>query len=304
MADASKRLLFILNPHAGRYKTKFELYELIEQLCRDFDPTIHMTIGPGDAADTAWRLGSQFDLVAACGGDGTLSEVINGVMRLPAQDRPRVGYVPAGTTNDFAASLNLPREMKKAAHVLAGGKTMRYDIGRLNETHYFSYVASFGAFSSTAYATAQTLKNALGHLGYLLEGIRSIGEIRPIAMTVRAEAFSMQDAFIFGAVMNSRQVAGLVQISADQVRCDDGLHEVMLIRSPKNLQELSGILTGLATQNYAHDCIRFFHTPHIVFESEAPVAWGTDGEYALTDTQVRFCNCRGAVELIAAEDAQ
>lgn len=298
MSLTDPKLLFIYNPRAGRVKNKAELFELIEQLCGDFDPVLHFTAAQGDAVRCAYERGADFDIVAACGGDGTLSEVINGVMQLDQAVRPKIGYVPAGTTNDFAASLNLPRDMKKAAHLLKIGSVQPYDIGLIGQAHYFSYVASFGAFSSVAYATAQTLKNALGHLGYILEGVRSIGEIRPVEMTVTCAGEVRSGSYIFGAVMNSRRIAGLVQLDESVVRQNDGMHEVMLIRSPESLQELSGILKGLATQDYAHPCIEFFHAQSAVFESPASVAWGTDGEYALTQRRAEFRNCPGAIDLI------
>lgn len=178
-----KKLLFIYNTHAGKGLLKSRLAAVLEELARDWDVTVHPTRGAGDAAELAARRAGEFDRLVCGGGDGTLHEVVNGLMALPPEARPEVGYIPAGTTNDFSRNLSLPRGMEAMARTAAAGVPRPVDIGRFNGEH-FIYVAAFGAFTDVSYNTPQPVKNLLGRTAYMLESVTRIASIQSYPLTV------------------------------------------------------------------------------------------------------------------------
>ncbi len=276
----SKKLLFIVNPKAGKLRTKAG-NDLLSAVCAFSEAgylvDARATQARGDATELARTLSGAYDLVVCCGGDGTLNETVSGLLHCP--DHPPLGYLPAGTTNDFAASLHLPRDSVAAARVAVNGIPVPIDIGRFND-RYFVYVASFGAFSSTSYTVPQHLKNTLGHTAYILEAVRQLpGAFRPIPLSITADGEILDGDYLFGSISNSTSIGGLMKLSPSEVGLDDGQYELLLVRDPKNPLEIQNLAAALLAQKYDHEGIIYRHVSHLEIETEAELPWSLDGEY-------------------------
>ena len=303
----SKRMLVVRNPKAGSFLSQNTFLEAAGVIFKDesFNVYVYTTTGRGDATRIAREEGPGVDRVVAFGGDGTLSEVINGVMHLPAKDRPELGYIPAGTTNDFASGVGLSRNIVKAAQTVLTGIPEPLDVGRFGEERYFSYVASFGSFTKASYSASQDLKNALGYAAYLLEGLRCLIDIRSIPLVVTADGTIYEDEFIFGAVSNAMSVGGMLKYAYEQVNLSDGLFEVLMIRTPKNLSEIQTLLTDVANRN-------FVESPHILYQkarkvsihSDSPLAWTVDGESGGETTDVTLVNHKRAINILTPKEKE
>ena len=256
-----------------------------------------MTAYRGHAAELA-RQGCEesYDMIVASGGDGTLNEVVNGVLSSP--NPLPIGYIPAGSTNDFAASISLPSSLTEAAQAIVNGIPHELDVGIFNETRYFTYIASFGAFTEASYATDQAQKNALGHLAYVLEGIKDLGSIKPIHAVLRTAERKEEGDFLFGAVSNSTSVGGIVRLKDGMVDMADGLFEVLLIRSPRTPAELSAVLQGIVNSDFHDDMFCFLKADEIYLTSREDLHWSLDGEHAEGGHEVCIRNKPGAIQLI------
>lgn len=281
MDTAGKRLLLIINPNAGKNKPPHFLDNIIAEL-HDTGQTVFtkLTESRDHAAEIAESLAPRVDMIVCFGGDGTLNEVINGIMRTAA--RPLLGYIPAGTTNDFAQSMQISKRPQKAARAIGKGRPRFVDIGHFAYDRYFTYVASFGAFTRVSYSTPQKTKNRIGHLAYVFEGIRSLSnseEFKPRRLKVIANGTEYEDEFIFGAVTNSTSIGGLVKLDRKTVNMNDGLFEVMLIRNPQNFSSLCNIAHDVLQCKYNGKDVIFFQTSNITFLGGENVPWSLDGEY-------------------------
>ena len=239
-----KKLLFIVNPKAGRAKSMAPLFDAVARFSQaGYLVRVFVTTQSGDAYQAAAETGTDYDLVVCAGGDGTLNETLSGLMA--HEDRPPIGYLPFGSTNDFAASLHLSANPSMAAAAIASGRGVHLDVGSHND-RYFAYVASFGAFTRTSYSASQAAKNALGHLAYILEGLGDLDSLRPYAARVEADGEVFQGEFIFGAVCNSTSLGGLVKLDPSRVEMDDGKFELLLLRMPKTPLDLQNLITCLS----------------------------------------------------------
>ena len=283
-----KKLLFILNPYAGQRKANRFLTEIVEIFNRTgYEVTVYITAGQGDAREKAKSYAAKMDVIVCCGGDGTFNETAAGILE-SGIDVP-VGYIPAGSTNDFANSLKLPSDVLQAARVIAGGNARRLDMGSFGG-RTFSYVASFGAFTRASYATPQSMKNALGHLAYLLSGIQELSQIKEHRLRFELPDGSvLEDGYLFGAVSNSTSVAGVLTIASDRVDMSDGKLELMLIRSPKDAIELTDCLVALQRQTYNCAMMTFLSTEGVKITAPEDMDWTIDGERepGRTDIQIR-----------------
>jgi len=287
-----KKLLLIYNPHAGKGQIKARLSRIIEIFEEHgYLTTAYATQGRGDGVWAAAAMARDFDHIVVGGGDGTLSEVITG---LPQDCRNRnIGYLPAGTTNDFSRTLALPGDdLEEAARLAVAGRAQRCDIGLVNDHHILTYVAAFGAFSDTSYATPQTMKNLLGRTAYVLEGIKSLATLRPVRMKVTWDRGELEDRFIYGMVSNSVSVGGFRGLSGDHVVLDDGAFEVLLIRMPQSIKDLNQITAALVSRQPNENFIAL-QTGEISFSSDEPVDWSVDGEYggALNELKIKNMPC-------------
>ena len=291
-----KRALVIVNPRAGTRKSRRDMFEIVDRLSQEgYSVAAQTTTKSGDATEFVEKYGENQDLIVCCGGDGTLNEVINGLVnkKLTAP----LGYVPAGTTNDFARTLQLPKKAEKSMDRILSGYPHSYDMGSFNGRK-FTYIASLGAFTKVSYSTPQKIKNVLGHTAYLLEGVKEIGSLAPFKATFIANDEVYDGEFIFGAVSNSTSIAGLFKLNKLDVRLDDGEFELILIRNPKNMADLSGILQGIVQGRYDPRYVVFTHAKEIEFRSERPLPWTLDGESGGEHTEVKISILRHAIKII------
>ena len=286
----------IVNPSAGKRRLMRYIPQIVscfsENGCR---VTIRYTKKQGDATEICTKLAREYDLVVCCGGDGTLNEVVTGLMLLPS--RPQLGYIPAGTTNDLAGSLCIPKRPLSAAQSILKGTAYPYDIGALNGKN-FNYIAAFGAFTSASYSTPQRLKNVFGHLAYILQGIREISEIQSHMVTVEYDGKTEQGEFVYGAVTNSTSIAGIMGYPNESVSLNDGKFEVMLIRQPTSPCALHKTIHALNRKQYDPDYTLFFHASRLKMTFDRPLAWTLDGEKGGVFQCVDISNCCRAVSFL------
>lgn len=296
MIDVQK-ILLIVNPVSGRQKARTLLYPIINFLSGNgCKTTVFSTTCQGDATSLVRRYGAEHDMIICCGGDGTLNEVFSGVARLSFA--VPVGYIPTGTTNDLANALGLVSSLKEAINLTLFGRERELDLGSFNDDKYFSYVASFGAFSKVAYETPQWLKNRLGRASYFFYGISELADIRSFRVRVNADGNAIDGDFVYGSVSNSTVIGGLVKLPEESIKLDDGVFEVMLIKTPKDPMDLHLIVQGLANQDYNEDAVMFFTAKEIEFIFEDEVPWTIDGEYAGENRLVNICNLQRKVKIM------
>ena len=291
-----KKLLFIVNPRAGKTKSTAPLFDAVAAFSRaGYLVRVFVTEAGGQARDIAAKWGGQYDLVVCAGGDGTLNETISGLMQL--EQRPPLGYLPNGSTNDFAASLHLHTTVETAARAVAGGVPYSLDIGRHND-RYFAYVASFGAFTRSSYSASQAAKNALGHFAYILEGLGDLDSLRPYRCAIDADGEHFEGDFIFGAVCNSTSLGGLVKLDPKHVSMDDGTLELLLLRMPKTALDLQNLITAMTRMQYDYPGVIFRHVKNVVLTTDENISWSLDGEYAASAPRVEIQCLPGAIELV------
>lgn len=297
-----KKMLFVMNPYAGTQKANRYLADILSIFNRaGYEVITYMTAGPGDAARVVEERAKDMDVVACCGGDGTFNETICGILRAGA-DVP-VGYIPAGSTNDFAASLKLSTNVLQAARDIAEGTPQSYDVGRFGD-RYFSYVASFGAFTKASYATPQNVKNALGHTAYILEGIQELSQIKNLHVRMELDGEAVEDDYIFGAISNSTSVGGILTLDPKQVDMRDGRFEVLLVRAPEELGEISECIRALQKQEYNCAMITFRSAQKIRIFASEDMDWTLDGEREPGHAEVEVENLHHAVRILLREAAQ
>ena len=292
-----KKLLMIVKPKAGRHRARGPLFDAAAVFSQGgYLLSIHNTTAqPGDAAAAAEAAGGVYDAVAAVGGDGTLNEVVNGLMRL--EHPPLLGYLPQGSTNDFASSLRLPGKPAEAAAAMLSGTPRRLDVGCWND-RYFVYVASFGAFTRSSYTASQAAKNALGHFAYILEGIKDLNSLRPYRVRLTADGEVLDGEYLFGAVCNSTSIGGLMKLEEERVVLDDGKFELLLIPNPRTPADLQNLAVALLNQQYDSEGLVFRHAASIHLETEEKLPWSLDGEYAPSLPAVDIENRCRALEML------
>lgn len=294
-----QKLLLIYNPTSGKGRVRTSLPAVIDSFTkRGWLVTAYPTQCRGDATRVARELGGQFDRVVCSGGDGTLSETVSGLMEL--EQPPVLGFLPAGSTNDCGVSLDLPADPTKAAALAAGdGIPQPWDVGRFNQSH-FVYVAAFGAFTQVSYATPQDLKNALGHLAYIVAGIASIPTITPYHMRVEFDGHVIEDDFYYGMVCNTHSIGGMKKIVTDKVDLADGLFEVILVKKPLSVEEVTKALQNLLfpSEPVAGSAVLSFHAADLTFTCDRSIPWTLDGEYGGSYERAAVENCKQALTII------
>ena len=291
-----KKMLFILNPCAGTKKANKVLSDILAVFNRaDFQTQVYVTAGSKDAIRAVKQYAAGKDLVVCCGGDGTFNETVTGL--LEAELTMPLGYIPAGSTNDFANSLRLPLNPVKAARLIAEGTPRPLDVGLFNG-RYFSYVASFGAFTKASYTTPQSVKNALGHTAYVLESIRELSQIRKKQVRLELDGQVLEDEYIFGAICNSTSVGGILTLDPNQVDMSDGLFEVLLVRAPKDLLEVTECITAVQKQQYNCRMMTFRSAKEVKVTANADMNWTLDGEMAPGAEEIVATNLHHAITLI------
>ena len=292
----NKKLLFIVNPRAGRNKPRGPLFDALAALSEaGYLVRIHRTTAPGDAAETTAREGGKYDLIVAAGGDGTLNEVISGLMRL--ESPPPLGYLPQGTTNDFASSLHIPHNPAAAAESILKSHVRALDVGQWNQRS-FVYVASFGAFTRSSYSASQAAKNALGHFAYILEGMKDLNTLRPYHIRLTADGEVLDGDYLFGAVCNSTSIGGLMKLDPERVVLDDGKFEMLLVRSPKTAADLQNLVLAVLNQQYDSPGLVFRHVSSLRLETGEDLPWSLDGEFAPSEPVVEISNRQQALRML------
>ena len=291
----AKKMLFVFNPKAGKGKIKMHLLDIVDIFSsHDYEIIIRSTQAPRDAYEKAKEYANSVDMIVCSGGDGTLDEVVTGIME--AESSVPIGYIPAGSTNDFANSLFMPKNMTKVAEMIMEEELYHCDIGRFNQKT-FAYVAAFGLFTDVSYETDQDLKNVLGHVAYVLEGVKRLFDIKSYHMKVTSDEVQAEDDFIVGMITNSRSVGGFKNLTGKNVDMNDGLFEVTLIVNPKNPLELQEIITALVMAEDNTDLVHSFKTKKLLIEAEEEVPWTLDGEFGGDHKSVEIENRHKALNL-------
>ena len=300
-----KKLLFVYNPRAGKEMLKPRLSDVLDIFVKaGYEVTVHPTQAYRDAyyQIKEYEVG-KYDLIACSGGDGTIDEVATGMMkrREMGKDVVPVGYIPAGTTNDFAKSLHIPRKPLAAADNAVKGVPFPCDIGKFNDS-VFVYIAAFGIFTDVSYETDQAVKNVLGHMAYILEGAKRIFNIPSYKIKVEHDGEVIEDEFIFGMVTNSRSVGGFSNMVGKNIVFDDGLFEVTLIKTPKNPIALQEIIAALLIEQVDTKHMYTFKTKKITFDSVEEIPWTLDGEFGGEQDYVEIENVQKAMEIMVPEN--
>ena len=291
-----KKMLFIYNPNSGMGLLKPKLSDVLDIFVKGgYEVTVYPTQKYHDAVRKMGEYEEQYDLVACSGGDGTLDEVVTGMMK--REKKVPIGYIPAGTTNDFASSLHISKNMLEAADTVVNGVPFACDVGEFNED-YFVYIAAFGLFTDVSDETKQSMKNVLGHLAYILEGTKRIFNIPSYRIKVTHDGETIEDEFIYGMVTNSRSVGGFKGITGKNVVFDDGKFEVTLFKTPRNPMELNEILGALALRKINPKRMYSFKTNEVHFETEEEIPWTLDGEFGGVHEEVVVKDCQKALEIM------
>lgn len=291
-----KQLLLIVNPVAGMKKTAKHLAEIINVFNRaDYDVHTYITDKQYGASHAIMNQGKDMDLIVCCGGDGTLNETINGLIKNDLHIP--LGYIPAGSTNDFANSLGLSGDLVEAAKQIVKGTPRTYDVGKFGD-RYFAYVASFGAFTKASYSAPQNIKNALGHTAYLLEGMQELSKIKHMHLRVETEKDVFEDDYLFGAICNSTSLGGVLTLNSKIVDMSDGLFEILLIRAPRNIQEISDCVMAMSNQTYDCGMVAFRSARKIKVTCGEELLWSLDGEKSEGIHEVEIENIPQRITLI------
>ena len=291
-----KDMLFFVNPRSGKEQIRSQLLDILDVFSgAGYLPRVHITQNAEDAKRLAAELGGKTDLIVCSGGDGTLNNVVSGIMGLPRI--PRIGYIPSGSTNDFARSLKIPVDPKKAAEAAVSGTGRKIDVGKFGDDQYFVYVAAFGAFTEVSYKTPQDIKNILGHQAYLLESLKALPSIKPRRIAAEWDDGSIEGEFIFGMITNSRSVAGFKTLAPREVSLYDGLFEGLFIRMPRTPADLTDIVTSILLRDEENENAFRFRASRIRVVSEYEIPWVLDGEYGGTIREAVIENLHGVLSL-------
>ena len=291
-----KKLLLIVNPRAGMGKIKNSLLNVIQVLSNaGYEITVKTTNEPLDATKISESADSSYSAIVCCGGDGTLNETISGLLN--NKNNFTLGYIPCGTLNEWSTGLHIPKNITKAAKVIADGNSITIDVGKFNN-RFFAYTASFGAFTESSYSASQDVKNLLGQVAYLFEGIKSLSNIKPIHLEIETEENTYSGNYIFGAITNSLSVGGVVKFDESKIKMNDGLFEVLLIKKPDNLINLQQIIDAILRKDLENKKnIEFFKASSLKIKSKSKIDWTLDGEHAVSEEDTIIENIQNRITL-------
>jgi len=294
-----KRMLLIVNPVSGTLNAKDTIFGILKVFCTEgFTVTTALTLYRGHAkqlAKDAFQNGYKY--IVCCGGDGTLNETISGMLLSESKQIP-LGYIPQGSTNDFAKTLGLSGNPEESAKNIAKGNEMLIDVGAFGQDYYFSYIASFGAFTKASYSASQDAKNMVGHFAYLLEGIKDLPNLKSCKMNFKSDEIEGSGDYIFGAVSNTRSVGGIVKLKEEDIDLDDGFFELILVKNPKTAMDLNNIISGVVRSDFSSDSFEFFKTQKVDFSFEKELYWSLDGEKVFGGKEVHIENLNKQIRLL------
>lgn len=292
-----KKMIFIVNPISGRIKIQAVLLDVIKLFnTADYDVKICVTLRRGHARQIAEGAAEDTDIIVCSGGDGTLNEVITGLLN--SGKKIPIGYIPAGSTNDFATAFGLKTDIRKAAKQIVSGTPHSVDVGMFKEGKYFSYIASFGMFTSVSYNTPQSIKNTFGHLAYIFGGIQDLTKIIPYHTVVEADDKVYEGDYIFGSITNTTSVGGIVKLDSSLVNMSDGVFETILIKNPSNINDLNKIIVGLTTSNFDDDIFEFIKSEKVKMHFSENMDWSLDGEHEKSGKEIAVKNLHNAVMIV------
>ncbi len=293
-----KKLLFLYHAGSGKGKIKSKLSDILDLfVSAGYTVTVRPTQARGDATEYIARCGKEYERIVCSGGDGTLDEVVNGMVREGLEKS--IGFIPTGSTNDFASGIGISKQPLKAAKDILYGDIFKCDMGLFNGRP-FVYVAAFGIWTEVSYATDQKFKNAFGHMAYVLEGIKSIGNIRSYRMSIVTGNTIIKDEFIYGMVSNSRSIGGYKLFPKGEVALDDGEFEALFVKSPRNPAELNELITSLLAQEMDPEYFCYFKVSEIEIQAEEEVAWTLDGENGGVHKNIVIENRKQAIAMHVA----
>ena len=298
--NRENKLLFVYNPRSGKGQIKNKLSEILNIFAgAGYEITVRPTQCEKDAYETIKNTGANYGMIVSSGGDGTLNESFHRIMEFPLEERPFFGYIPTGSTNDFASTLSISKNPVTAAKGIVKGKKFWCDVGKAS-TGYFAYVAAFGAFTNVAYDTPQETKNALGHIAYILEGLKSLANLESYRVKVQyvdedGKIREFEDEFIYGMISNTESVGGMNLLKKSEIDLQDGMFEALLVRNPENPIELQQTINALVTKDFSSDRFYFFRTNTVEFQGESEISWTLDGEYGGTLKEMKIENIAKAI---------
>lgn len=300
-----KKMLFVFNPNSGKAQIKNVLLKIIQIFSRaEYEVTVYPTKAPLDGYQHILDCEGAYDVIVCSGGDGTLNETVGAVLKYQGK-KPPIGYIPSGTTNDFATSLNIPKNMVRAAEHIALGTPFKCDIGLADGNRSFNYVAAFGAFTEVSYATPQSLKNILGHQAYVLEAVKSLADLKPYKVKVTTDDKQIEGRFVYGMVSNTESVGGMKGITGNGIDLQDGLFEVTLVKEITNPLDFQQLASAFLTQNFEKcDMVYSFKTNNICFESDEEITWTYDGEFGGSFRKIEFQVIHEAIEFLIKKRKQ
>jgi YegS/Rv2252/BmrU family lipid kinase len=291
-----KKLLLIVNPVAGIRRVNNMLLDIVQTFCEEgYECTTQTTTPNFNARDIVKSYGLGKDIIVCIGGDGTFNEMISGCIEMDI--RPQLGYIPSGTTNDFANSMELSLNPRTAAHNIVKNKTKELDIGSFNG-RVFAYTASFGMFTKASYSTRREMKNSLGYFAYVLSGAKELGDIHSYNVKITSGDKIVEGEYIFGGICNSKRIGGLFQLPQDIVDMNDGLLEALFIKMPQNAHEFMQLIFDLNTNNFDSTMFDFYSTENLIVETNENIDWTIDGEYQKGDKKVEIKALKSAIQLI------
>ncbi len=296
-----KNVLFIVNPVSGKLRGRTALFEVLDVFCKQgWSVRTALTQHRDHCRQIVEAAASEnYDMIVCCGGDGTLNEAITGLLNVSPNHKAAIplGYIPCGSTNDFAATLGISSDPAEAAQAIVDGSIRLLDIGQFGEEKYFSYIASFGAFTAASYNAAQDLKNILGHFAYIIEGLRGWADIEPERAVIYADGVRYKSSYIFCSVSNTTSAGGIVKLSKKDIDLNDGLFELMLIRYPESPGDITEIISGLTANDFSSGMFDFIKAREVRFEFEGNKAWTLDGEKAISHNNVLIRNLHSAIQI-------
>jgi YegS/Rv2252/BmrU family lipid kinase len=294
----NKKMMLIVNPVAGRGGYSLNFGEAMRVFSYGgYSVTLYFTKGKNDATRFAEENGADYDVVTCVGGDGTLSEVLSGLVKL--DNPPPVGYIPMGTANDVATTLHIPKnDTVGAANLILNGEPHPYDVGGFGDDGYFAYIAGFGAFTNVSYSTPQDQKNVLGHLAYVLQGMAELPNIETVRTRVEFDDGVIETDLVYGSMSNSTSVAGIVKLKENMVSLGDGYSELVLVKDPRDVNGFGEILSSVLSGRFDGDKLIILHTKKAKFSFDHPVAWTRDGEDGGRHQEITLVNYHRPVQLI------
>lgn len=291
-----KRVMLIVNPKAGKMVSKFAVSDIADLFSKSkFEVAIYFTSLEYGAEFLVKEHAHEFDIIACCGGDGTVNSIIKGMMTV--ENCPPLGYIPSGTTNDLATSLGMTKNIKKATKTIISEKALPFDVGTFDDS-YFAYIASFGAFTEVSYNTPQTAKNILGHSAYIMNAVKYMYKIKSYHIKIETDTKTVEDDYIFGSITNSTSIAGVFKFDTGVVDFADGKYEILLIKKPKSMFHAFQICMSMFNKSFKHNYITLFHASEIKVISEEPLDWALDGEHKTGNTTVTIKNNTHAINII------